>query len=158
MKYFLKTWVFLHFSTIAFGQAKYAKYCDSTFKFCLTYPSYLLNSPIKIDAGNIDLSAKDGLAKISIWASQAAEVMEPSLGFKSIYIDAIYSRDVTYEVVKKDWFVVSGYTESKNIFYRKTVLKNGVVYNILLEYPPSERKVWDAQCEKINNSLIINDL
>jgi hypothetical protein len=149
---------FLNFSNTGFGQSKYAEYCDSTFKFCITYPAYLLNDPIRIDAGNINLTAQNGLAKISIWASRAEEAMEPSLGFKSLYIGAAYSRNITYEVVKKDWFVLSGYTESEDVFYHKTVLKNDIVYNILLEYPVKERKVWDAQCGKIANSLIVNGL
>jgi hypothetical protein len=142
--------------SLAFGQEKYEQYCNQKFNYCVTYPASLLSAQPALEGiEGRDFKAKNGEAKVSFEAKKAEEVIEPSLGFKSIYTGETYSKQVTYEVVKADWFVISGYTEDENIFYTKVILKNKVVYFIRLEYPKSEKKVWDSQCGKIANSLII---
>ena len=142
--------------SLAFGQEKYEQYCNTKFNYCVSYPAHLLNpQPILQGIEGRDFKAQQGEAKISFEAKKAEDVVEPSQGFKSVYVGETYSKQVTYEVVKKDWFVVSGYTEDEKIFYTKVVLKNNVVYFIRIEYPKSEKKIWDSHCGKISNSLII---
>ncbi len=147
---------FLCFALSAFGQEKYEEYCNQKFNYCISFPASLLNpKPDLAGVEGREWRAKKGEAKVYVLARTKEEAIEPSLGFKSVYTDVTYSKAVTYEVVKKDWFVVSGYTEDGNIFYSKVILKNKVVYYVCLEYPKSEKKTWDSQCGKIANSLII---
>ena len=142
--------------SVAFSQEKYEQFCNQKFNYCVSYPSSLLEAkPALVGIEGRDFKAKKGEAKISFEAKKAEDVVEPSQGFKSVYTSEIYSKKITYEVVKADWFVVSGYTESENIFYTKGILKKGVVYFVRIEYPKSEKKTWDSQCGKIVNSLVI---
>jgi hypothetical protein len=149
-------WIIFLFSFQSIqAQEVYREYCDSTFSFCVKYPTHLLKNFRLIMPGNFELSSDVSQVKIRVWASKAKETIEPSMGFKSLYIGAAYSRNITYEVVKKDWFVISGFTESEDVFYHKLLMKNDIIYNILLEYPVSEKKIWDKQCGIICNSLKI---
>jgi hypothetical protein len=144
------------FVEMVYAQSSYLNYCNTRFNYCITYPEAKLNQQPESQNGDgrVFLSKK-GTAKVTVWASNAMDVMEPDLGFKSVYIGSAYSKDIRYEVVKKDWFIISGYTEDGLIFYQKTILKNGVIATVLLEYPNEERKDWDKECGKIAGSLTL---
>jgi len=59
---------------------------------------------------------------------------------------------VTYQVLRRDWFVVSG-IEDGRVFYQKTILRNDVFKTFRIEYDESEKGVFDPITTKIASSF-----
>ncbi len=139
----------------------YKNYCNGRFEFCVTYPANLATpQPESANGDGCKMLAKQGKAKITTWGNLAMTfVVEGNADFdkveelKNDFEAAQKAKKVTYKVLKKDWFVVSGTDENGLIFYRKTIHKGLIVITVLIEYPSTEKAIWDKECGKIAGSL-----
>jgi predicted metal-dependent RNase len=61
-------------------------------------------------------------------------------------------REVTMKLLKKDWFVVSGYAGEK-VFYQKTMLKDGVFKTFIIEYDRAQKSFYDPVTARIARSF-----
>jgi len=124
----------------------YKIYSNSRFNYSIEYPPHLLIP--KGDApkgeGQIFASA-DGQAQMIIYGTH--NVLEQSI--KEVFqkesqdaSSAKITKHVTYKRQKDNWFVISGYIGPK-IFYQKTFLSNDMFKSFYIEYPVSERKLYD---------------
>jgi len=59
---------------------------------------------------------------------------------------------VTYRAVKKNWFVLSGYT-GKDILYIKTYIVNDTIYHLYLRYPRILKKEYNTMVSSIAGSF-----
>ena len=58
----------------------------------------------------------------------------------------------TYKRQKDNWFVVSGYIGPK-IFYQKTFLSNDMFKTFYIEYPESQRSIYDPILSRLGSSF-----
>ena len=61
-------------------------------------------------------------------------------------------RVVTYKVMKKGWFVISG-SHTDNIFYSKTIHRGDTFVTFMIEYPAAERATYDKSTARIARSF-----
>ena len=60
---------------------------------------------------------------------------------------------IVYKVKKNNWFVISGVNEDKNIFYNKSIIKNGVQFHLRITYPEKHKTYMNKILSKISNSF-----
>ena len=62
-------------------------------------------------------------------------------------------KGIVYKVKKANWFVISGINEDKNIFYNKSIIKNGVQFHLRITYPDKHKIYMNKILSKISNSF-----
>jgi hypothetical protein len=62
------------------------------------------------------------------------------------------NRIVTYQVLKQDWFVVSG-IEDGRVFYQKTMLRNSIIKTFRIEYDERLKRIFDPITSVIARSF-----
>lgn len=158
MKAYFLTTILLISTFASIAQKNYTKYCNTRFQFCIDYPSNFAAQP-ESDNG-------DGKAfvfeKAEIRAYGSLENEETNnLAQELEYVQKDYT--ISYKVVKKDYFIVSGTDKKNNIFYRKTVVKQlkdymetgptQVLQTLTITYPKSQVKTYENYCKKIATSF-----
>lgn len=143
------------FSLSAFGQAKYKTYDNSRFGYSILYPYDLfeIQPPPFNGDGRIFVSI-DKSAEMRVWANFNALFRTVGEEFNETVED--YGAGVTYKVLLKNGFVVSG-IKSDKIFYQKTLyhkFKNyEVFYTFTLKYKKADRRKFDLIIKKIADSF-----
>jgi hypothetical protein len=133
------------------AQHKWERYTNVRFAFSICYPSDLLigqGEPTNSD-GQKFLS-RDGRAYAAV--AGIYDVLGQS--FKDEYLSDIKDAQderfkITYRVFKQDWFVISGAGNGK-IYYQKSVLFEGIIKSLWLEYPEDARADFDKITEKMS--------
>ena len=62
-------------------------------------------------------------------------------------------KGIVYRVKKANWFVISGINEDRNIFYNKSIIKNGVQFHLRITYPKTYKSYMNKILSKISNSF-----
>ncbi len=127
------------------AQTGYVTYHNARFSYSISYPVRVLIP--QGEAANGDgqkFLSKDGRAEMLVYGSNNA--LDQTL--RNVYQEEISSaahpqRKVTYQVIKPDWFVVSG-TENSRVFYQKTFLRDGVFKTFRIEYDETQKGTFDA--------------
>lgn len=129
-------------------------YFNERFGFALIYPGDVFGSKIVSDNGDgITLYNHDKTLELRAYGSWYGD------NIREIYRDemrwAIESgQRVTYKVLKKNWFVLSGVNGQKQtIFYQKSYFKNGKSASFRLVYPIRDKKKYDTLISTINKSF-----
>ncbi len=140
----------------AFGAyAEWRTYKNTRFGFEIAYPADLFHEgepPVNDDGRNFDTD--DGRAQLKAWASLNSLDQTPRTYLNWIKNEVGVVDEATYERVKNNWMVLSGYT-GDNIYYEKTIFScNGDILNsVSLIYPVAQRKMFDPLVGKITKSL-----
>ena len=140
MKKYLFTLI-LFFATIQlFAQAKpgYKLYQNERFGFCVLYPSSFTKgiAPTNGDGRSFFMQNKKGrMLAFGAW-------LMPGKGLKKEFAEAQKGKKVTYKVMSKNSYVVSGWDKGR-IFYQKTVLQKDLLTTVYFNYLPSEKKQFD---------------
>ena len=130
----------------------YQTYHNARFAYSISYPSDLLIP--QGEAANGDgqkFVSRDRKVEVLVYGSNNA--LEKTL--RALYQDETARREnrtITYQVLKPDWFVVSG-TENNKVFYQKTMLHNGVFKTFHIEYDRAVKDTWDPITGKIARSF-----
>jgi hypothetical protein len=126
----------------------YQTYANARYSYSISYPSSLLAPQGEADNGDGQaFRSKDGSAEMRVYGSQ-----DLGGGLAEAYREAQAGRSVTYKTMKGNWFVVSGRDGGK-IFYRKTMIKGGVLKTFTIEYDESQRAVYDAVAARVARSF-----
>jgi len=130
----------------ALTRITYADYVNVRFRYGIAYPKGVLYP--QGEAGNGDgqkFLSPHADAVLTVFGRYNA--LDESL--ESLYEEAARgglpdhpTRVVTYRVLKRDWFVVSGY-DGGQIFYEKTLMNNGVIRSMTFVYPERRRGFFD---------------
>lgn len=112
-------------------------YCNDRFDFCVQYPDILIKQPESTNGDGTSFISKDRSIKMSTWGS-----------YGSMDEDYILSREgieITYETKKKTFFVVTGWKNNGNGYYRKTKLirseSGDIDHTVSFEFEfPKDRK------------------
>ena len=129
-------------------------YNNERFGFTLSYPAKLFLTKILSDNGDgITLYNGDRSLELRAYGSWYGD------NIKQIYRDEQgwakeSGQKVTYKVLKKNWFVLSGIDRKKQtIFYKKTYFRDGKSTSFRLEYPISDKAKYNSLVSMINKNF-----
>lgn len=127
----------------------YRTYTNARYGFSIAYPFGILVPQGEPDNGDGQkFVSRDGSATLLAFGSHR---LDRSL--QDEFQTAQENRAVTYKVLKRDMFVVSG-TENGKIFYQKTLLRGDVFKTFIIEYDEYERNTFDAITTRIARSFV----
>jgi hypothetical protein len=138
----------------ASAQAGYRRYHNARFGYSISYPVKILIP--QGEAANGDgqkFLSRDGRTEILVYGSH--NVFDQTL--QQVYQKELSrtehpNRLVTYQVLKADWFVVSG-IEGGRVFYQKTLLRGGVFKTFRIEYDERQKGTFDSITATISRSF-----
>ena len=140
----------------------YRVYHNARWNFTIPYPADLLVPQGESANGDgQEFRSKDRL--ISMRISGIYNALDETL-------DELHSAEsrensrtnqvITYRVRKNNWFVLSGYIiddqEKSKIFYKKTILTNGVIIHFEMSYDKAQKKSMDPIVGRIIQSLDVS--
>jgi hypothetical protein len=64
-------------------------------------------------------------------------------------LDQEPTHTVTYKVIKSNWFVVSGYREGGMVYYKKTILNNGIFKTFIFLYDKNKKAVYEPMTKHL---------
>lgn len=136
------------------AQTAYVTYYNARFSYSIAYPARVLIP--QGEAANGDgqkFLSKDGRAEMLVYGSNNALNQTLRDAYQEELSSAAHPRRrVTYQVIKADWFVVSG-TENGRVFYQKTFLREDVFKTFRIEYNESQKGTFDAVTTTIARSF-----
>lgn len=144
----------IRFSGNAVAQAGYRTYHNARFDYSISYPvNVLIPQGESVNGDGQRFSSKDGRAEMLVYGSNNS--LDQSL--RQVFEAEISrtehpNRTVTYQVLRQDWFVVSG-VENGRVFYRKTLLRSGVFKTFRIEYDESQKRTFDSITTAIARSF-----
>ncbi|HEX8494596.1 MAG TPA: hypothetical protein VF658_17250 [Pyrinomonadaceae bacterium] len=126
----------------------YKTYTNARYGYSIAYPSSLLIPQGEADNGDGQaFRSKDGAAEMRVYGSQ-----NMGGGLTAAYTEAQAGKDVSYKIIKRNWFVVSGRSGGK-VFYQKTMMKNDVLKTFTIEYDEAQKATYDAVTTRIARSF-----
>jgi hypothetical protein len=146
----------LIFSGTAFAQVKYKTYVNGRFGYSILYPYELLQiQPPPFNGDGRRFLSKDKGAEMAVWGNFNALFRTVNEEYQGTLKD--YGDGVTYKVLLKNGFVISGIKNDK-IYYQKTLYHKfkenlDVFYTFTIEYKKSDREKFDAVIQKIAESF-----
>ena len=128
----------------------YQTYHNDRFDYSIAFPSNFLIPQGAFGNGDGQrFASKDGRVVMTAFGQHNAQ--EKSL--VDLFNEELKpNRLVTYKVLKKKWFVVSGY-EGSRVFYRKTILKDDVIKTFHIEADRTLQPLVQPMTEKIVKSF-----
>lgn len=147
---------FIFLSMFSKAQNNYDKYCNSRFEYCIEYPTELKGMG---ESGNGDgqkFISKDNKATLIVYRDSRIGDFENIAECKAdcfrndSQIEA--GKNVTYKKEGNNFFVVSGY-RGNNIFYQKTIFRNGEMVTAVIEYSTSKKAKYNAYCTYLFNNF-----
>lgn len=130
----------------------YQTYHNGRFDYSISYPADLLAPQGEADNGDGQrFLSKDGRAELIVYG--AHNVTRQSL--RALYEEQARdgeNRKVTYKLLRKDWFVVSGSTGDR-VFYQKTLARGGVRKTFRIEYDKSQAHIFDEVTKRVAGSF-----
>ncbi|PZP51638.1 MAG: hypothetical protein DI598_02735 [Pseudopedobacter saltans] len=146
---------------VALGQSSYQKYCNTRFQFCIEYPSNFKAQPESANGDGCVIISNDGKSEIRTYGSLENEETN-NLTQELQYAEK--ESKITYKIVCKNYFIISGTNKEGMIFYRKTVVAQlkdyfnsgpaKVLQTLTITYPKSQIKQYEDYCSKISKALL----
>lgn len=142
--------------SIVVAAETFQTYVNPRFNYSIDYPAKLLLPKGEAPNGDGQIFASADLqAQMIIYGTH--NVLEQTIQdlFKKESQDASsqqITKKVTYKRQKDNWFVVSGYIGPK-IFYQKTFLSNDMFKTFYIEYPVSQRSIYDPILSRLGSSF-----
>ncbi|WP_309714414.1 hypothetical protein [Armatimonas sp.] len=135
-----------------FGQPSWKTYTNSRFGFSILYPADVLKpEPPPENGDGLAFLSRDKKAELRVWGDLNALAETVQARFETTLKEA--PGKISYKVLRKDWFVVSGSGKGRE-FYKKVMFgKDGTVRTISLEYPVASKKRFDPLVERIVQSF-----
>ena len=131
-----------------------SEYTNVRFGFSFVYPDDLFVTKILSDNGDgVTLYNSDKSLELRAYGSWYGDTIN------QVYRDELKwakesAKKVSYKVLKKQWFVLSGTDrEKQKIFYQKTFFKEGKSTSFRMEYPIKDKAKYNALVSLINKSF-----
>jgi len=130
----------------------YNTYCNKKLDLCIYYPNGF--TPVETQEDNRQIfKSEDKKSEIDVWNDEPKtyDIID------SFYKSSTKDMNVTYKVLKNDWFVFSGLDKDGNIIYQKSsrhILNNEKVFqNLRISYPKANNKDYKQYCSVIATSF-----
>ncbi|MEO1217367.1 MAG: hypothetical protein AAFY45_27820 [Bacteroidota bacterium] len=146
MKTYAQVTILLILSTFFFrdiqAQERYKTYQNVRFEFCLDVPYQIFEAqrPPENGDGLRFLSRYGESLLITHGGHSLGKSLKQEMEFELETGDfRDRKREITYERIAEDFFILSGYVGEK-IFYQRTHLENKIFKSLYLEYPKAEKE------------------
>ncbi len=128
--------------------ASYEQYCNARFGFCVEVDNQWGKEAAPANNDGRSFFDGEGL-KVSVWGSYNAlnETPREAMSNAQNGLDR-----VTYETMRDNWFVVSGYKGS-DIVYTRVFLHNDTYYTLLITYPKTLQKEYNAIVTRLSKTF-----
>jgi hypothetical protein len=140
----------------------YKTYCNDRFQFCIDYPSSFIPQEEPINGDGRTFQSRDEKAQITAYGGFALVDVSATL---DQYFEMVTSDiELSYKVLKKDYFIISYFNKNGDIVYSKTILKKiaymgsgekdtDVFQTLMITYPKNQTHLYDSYCKKIADSF-----
>ncbi len=125
---------------------EYRIYHNARFDYSISYPANLLIPQGEaVNGDGQRFLSKDSRTELLVYGSynslgqSLSEVFVQESGPSTEHPNRI----VTYKVLRKDWFAVSG-TENQRVFYQKTMLRDSTFKTFRIEYDQTQKPTFDS--------------
>ncbi|MEA3492723.1 MAG: hypothetical protein U9R27_12605 [Campylobacterota bacterium] len=142
------TILFFGFMTHLQAQQSYTKYCNARYGFCIQYPVDLGIAPAPTNNDGRRFYDDAGFS-LSVYGSYNA--LSYSLR-EQMTEDKNNLDQVTYQVIKNGWYVVSGY-KGADIIYKKTLMRGDIFYHLYIQYPARYKNDYNNIVSKVSKSF-----
>ncbi|MHC1790601.1 hypothetical protein [Solidesulfovibrio sp.] len=123
------------------GNPASGRYYNAKYRYRIAYPEAVFTPQGESDAGDGQrFLAAGGRARLLVYGAFNALGTTLDQEYREALGQA--GRTVTYQVLRKDWFVVSGLARD-DIFYRKTILADDIFRTVELTYPRALKATFD---------------
>jgi hypothetical protein len=150
--------LFLFFALVVFQDSDLQEYCNDRFGFCASYPKVFTGQGEAENGDGQVFLANDKQAEIRAYGMLVVEGVNENI--QDEFDMGVENLQVSYKVVKPDWFVVSGLNKDGRIVYRKTVKRKiryqpgdeatTLVYQtLMITYPKSQQAQYGSYCKVI---------
>jgi len=133
------------------GEPVWDTYVNARFHFALKYPKDLF-LPLG-ESANRDgqrFVSRDGQAVLTVFGAHNS--MGQSLKENLMESKKNYDGIVTYELLSKDWYELRGLKNGR-LYYQKTYLTGEVFKSFIMEYPLSQRGLYERVAIDISRSF-----
>lgn len=133
-------------SATAIGQTTWKTFSHKN-GFTILLPDYF-NTGLLIAGGTLQYYSTELDDQIYVSIETGGKPEELQASFER----DLQSDEITYKVIKPTWYVISGKQEG-DIFYNKTITKNGVLQYLRIRYPVKDKTIMDDIIPKIAASF-----
>jgi hypothetical protein len=138
-------------TTFAFPQNNYKTYTNARFKYSISYPADLLVPQGEAENGDGQVFKEKGGSSVEMRVYGGYNALNETL--RSRYEKVIHDwGNVSYKVLRKDWFVVSGMVNGK-IHYQKTILRGDIFKTFEIEYDAVRGSTYNDVTDRIAKSF-----
>ena len=133
----------------------YKTYSNARYQFSVSYPDGLLVPQGESDNGDGQkFLSPDGRAELRVFGFYNLDgSLEDAYQAAQLYKkEESRNHQVTYKVLRKGWFVVSGKFDGR-VFYLRTMLRGPVFKSLVFEYDESEKAIFDPATARISQSF-----
>ena len=137
-------------TVFATPQNNYKTYANARFKYSISYPADLLIPQGESENGDGQVfREKPGSVEMRVYGGY--NVSNETL--RSRYAELIRKwNNVTYKVIRRDWFVVSAMVNGK-IHYQKTILRGDIFKTFEIEYDAVRGSTYNDVTDRIARSF-----
>jgi hypothetical protein len=150
--------VLLSISVLTDGQRvenEYRTYHNIRFSYSISYPADILIPQGEAENGDGQkFLSRDGRTEMLVYGSHNSR----NQTLRQVYEEETArtrthpNRVVTYQVLRRNWFVVSGVAGDR-VFYQKTFLQKGIFKTFRIGYDESESRVYNPVTARISGSF-----
>jgi hypothetical protein len=136
-------------------QARYRTYANARFGYSISYPDGILIPQGEPDNGDGQVfRSRDGKAEMRVFGRYNVlnETLRSAFN-ASVAGEGGSGREVTYKLLKGNFYVVSGRQNGK-IFYEKTMLKGDTFKTFMIEYDESESATYNPITSRVVRSFV----
>jgi len=138
-------------TAFATPQNNYKTYTNARFKYSIGYPADLLMPQGEAENGDGQIFKERDRSSVEMRVYGGYNVSNETL--RSRYAELIRKwNNVTYKVIRRDWFVVSAMVNGK-IHYQKTILRGDIFKTFEIEYDAVRGRTYNDVTDRIARSF-----
>jgi len=138
-------------TAFATPQNNYKTYTNARFKYSIGYPADLLIPQGEAENGDGQIFKEKDRSSVEMRVYGGYNVSNETL--RSRYAELLRKwNNVTYKVIRRDWFVVSAMVNGK-IHYQKTILRGDVFKTFEIEYDAVRGSTYNDVTDRIARSF-----
>lgn len=130
------------------AQVVYETYRNEAFNYAIPYPANVFEAQADVGGNHgRSFATSDGSVSLVVYATENGSTDL----LKREYAQELKTPEqrATYNVLRRGWYVVSGYKGEK-VFYQRTILDSGLLKTFRIEYPAEEKPYFDPITEKLS--------
>ncbi len=148
-RFILLLMLLLTFQTLVNAQTNWKTFVHHN-GFSIQLPSYFKKG-LLVASGTLQYfdNSRDSTISLTVESFGIGTTAELQTSYTS---DLKMYEGISYKVNKGTWYVLSG-QNSEGIFYNKSMIKNSLQYHLRINYPLSQKPLFDAILSRISSSF-----